>query len=733
MALILFTGVNAQVIDIPDANFKTKLLSSGSTNLVAYDNAFNYLKIDANNNGEIEVDEALKVNWLMIDNSNIFDFSGIEKFLNITVLKCSNNQATVLNISGLGSLASLTCSNSKLTRLIASNCIKLNELNIDNNPISSLDISGCSSYESLNYFGTSLQELNVAGCIKLYTLNIQNTLLSSLDVSTLSSLINFSCSNNKLQSLNFGDFSNSLAWVNCSGNVLTEVKISNMPFLHDIDCSDNNIASATFDNLPLLTTLNCINNQLISIDLNGSQNLDNLYFSNNKIVRIDLNAFTNLRRLYCDHNQLQTIDAGKLNKLEELRCNNNNLTSLFLKNGSYTYSTDFNNNPYLEYICIDEGYEMSFFQKKIDDYGYKKCNLNSYCSFNPGGNFFTIEGRNAIDIDKNGCDTSDFGYSNLNFSISEGTLMNNIVASLSGNYCIPVKEGVYTISPILENSTYFTVLPSSVNVAFPAQSSPFVQDFCITPNGIHQDVEITLLPTIPARPGFDTTYKIIYKNKGTIVQSGSVSLSFNDAVLDYVVANPAANNLIADKLTWDYTNLQPFESREITVTLNVNSLMEIPAVNIGDRLSFNALITPISSDEKPVDNSSVLRQSVVGSFEMNDKTCLEGDIITPILIGEYVHYLIRFENTGTYPIENIVVKDMIDLTKFDISTLVPTKASHSYVTKISDGNKVEFIFEKINLLFDDANNDGYIAFKIKTLPTFVAGDSFNILIIIFQF
>ena len=99
--------------------------------------------------------------------------------------------------------------------------------------------------------------------------------------------------------------------------------------------------------------------------------------------------------------------------------------------------------------------------------------------------------------------------------------------------------------------------------------------------------------------------------------------------------------------------------------------------------------------------------------------------MTPSLIGEYVHYLIRFENTGTYKAENIVVKDMIDLSKFDISTLVPTKASHPYITKISDGNKVEFIFEKINLPFDDAHNDGYIAFKIKTLPTLKVGDSFE--------
>lgn len=194
--------------------------------------------------------------------------------------------------------------------------------------------------------------------------------------------------------------------------------------------------------------------------------------------------------------------------------------------------------------------------------------------------------------------------------------------------------------------------------------------------------------------------------------------------MDYVIANPVINDQITEKLTWDYTNLRPFESREITIALNLNSPMEIPAVNNGDRLSFNALITPVTGDEKPVDNSSALRQTIVGSLDPNDKTCLEGDIITPSLIGEYVHYLIRFENKGTYPAQNIVVKDMIDLSKFDISTLITTSSSHSFVTKISGNNKVEFIFENVNLPFDDANNDGYIAFKIKTKPTLVVGDSF---------
>ncbi|MBL0101355.1 MAG: hypothetical protein IPP49_16055 [Saprospiraceae bacterium] len=141
--------------------------------------------------------------------------------------------------------------------------------------------------------------------------------------------------------------------------------------------------------------------------------------------------------------------------------------------------------------------------------------------------------------------------------------------------------------------------------------------------------------------------------------------------------------------------------------------MDTPPVNAGDKLYLTASI---------LDNIFTLENTVVGSYDPNDKTCLQGDRVHPDMIGKYVDYLIRFENTGTYAAENVVVKDIIDTKIFDVSSLQITDASHEVYTRI-EGNKVEFIFENIQLPFDDANNDGYIAFKIKTLPTLVLGDS----------
>jgi hypothetical protein len=166
--------------------------------------------------------------------------------------------------------------------------------------------------------------------------------------------------------------------------------------------------------------------------------------------------------------------------------------------------------------------------------------------------------------------------------------------------------------------------------------------------------------------------------------------------------------------------------REIEYTINVNSPIEVPAVNGGDILFTTASISALSgADEMPLDNVFELDQTVVNSFDPNDKTCLEGNVVGPEVVGQFVHYVIRFENTGTFAAENIVVKDVIDTAKFDIASLVSLSGSHPFTTRITQTNKVEFIFQNLNLPFDDANNDGYVAFKIKTKPTLAIGDTFS--------
>ena len=440
-------------------------------------------------------------------------------------------------------------------------------------------------------------------------------------------------------------------------------------------------------------------------------------------------SFNNLYILNCNNNQIKSLDLSSLANLVALNCSDNNLTDLFIKNslkgvGVGIGFLNFSNNTSLKYICADDE-QLNFVQGRIKQYGYTNCNVNSYCSFVPGGTFYTIQGTDKYDSNNNGCDVSDLPLSNLKFSVSDGTNTGSVIANATGNYVIPVQAGTHTITPVLESPSYFAVSPTNTVVTFPTQTIPFTQDFCVTANGVHPDLEVSALPTTRARAGFDASYKIIYKNKGTQTQSGSVNLTFNDAVLDFVAANPIFSSQIVNNLSWSFIDLKPFETKEITVTLNVNSPQETPAVNDGDVLNYTTTITSAATDETPTDNTFTFNQTVVNSLDPNDKTCLEGTTIPPSAVGKYAHYMIRFENKGTAEAQNVVVKDMIDTSKFDSSSLVVTQGSHPFVTRITETNKVEFIFENINLPFDDATNDGYVAFKIKTKPSLVVGDSFS--------
>ncbi len=761
IALCVFTGVTAQSVYISDFNLKMKLVSLG---------------IDTNSNLEIEYSEAEDVTFLNISNSNINYSDGLEAFTNLQYLDCSNNNINALNISnllnlqyldcsnnieiqslmlaglnlssltingltnlqflscqyndltwldlsGLTSLQQLECGYNQLTTLNLSGLINLNRIVCHENQIGQLDVSQVIGLTDLICFGNDLTLLNVSGLTNLRYLDCNMNRLPSLNVSGLTNLKHLNCSVNQLPSINVSGLTN-LEELYCGGNQLPVLNVSGLINLRDLRCAYNQLPSLNLTGLVNIRILECYHNLFSSLNLSELINLEYLACWENQLSSLNVSGLVNLRQLHCSLNQLSTLDLSDLSLFTSLTCNSNQLTSLFIKNGSNEAYLEFSNNPDLQFICADES-QLVDIQNKITTYGYTNCHTNSYCSFTPGGTFYTIQGNNKYDKNNNGCDVLDLGLPNLKFNVTDGTNSGSSISNATGNYNIPVIAGTHTITPVFENPSYFTILPTNVVVDFPTQASPFTQNFCVTANGVHPDLEVTLLSIAGARPGFDAKYKVVYKNKGNTTQSGTVNVAFNDAILDFVSANPSVLSQAINNLSWDFVNLLPFETREIAVTLNVNSPIETPAVNGGDVLNYTATITSAATDDLPNDNTFAFNQTVVNSFDPNDKTCLEGATIAPAKVGEYVHYMIRFENNGTANAQNIVVKDMIDLAKFDINSIVPMKGSHSFVTNITSGNKVEFIFENINLPFDDANNDGYVAFKIKTKPTLVLGDTFS--------
>lgn len=609
----------AQIVNIPDANFKNALINNTTVDTTG-DGIANS-DADFNNDGEVQQSEADAIFGIFVLNYGITSMEGIASFPNITELRCNTNQLTSLDVSANTNLVELRCSF---------------------NSIESLDVSSNPNLELLF----------------------------------------------------------------CSSNGMNSLNVSANPNLKNLSCFNNNYTSLDISSCTLLEKINCNYNQLTTFDISQNQNLE---------------------EVYCDNNSITTIDISSNQNLFNFHCSDNEITHIFMKNGVLfpsTFGFDFSGNPNVSYICADEN-EFDRIETKLNQYNLMNVSVNSYCTFTPGGEFYTIEGNVKLDLDTNGCDINDGNFPNLSFVINDGSNTASFIANTSGNYTIPVEAGNYTITPQLENSSYFTVAPTSISVNFPSDTSPNIQDFCIIPNGTHNDLEVNIIPLEQARPGFDTNYKIVYKNKGNTLLSGSVSLTFNDNYMDVVTANPVADTQNSGSLAWNYTNLAPFETRSILYTMNLNTPTDASfPLNGDDELTYVASIAPEMSDETPDDNIMTFVQTVVNSFDPNDKTCLEGDRILEDKVGDYVHYLIRFENTGTASAINVVVKDDIDPVSYEIATLQVLDSSHDYTTRI-DGQEVEFVFENINLPFNDATNDGYILFKIKTKSTLMLNDTFT--------
>jgi len=695
------TLTQAQIIDIPNADFKNILLNefcadTTGDGLVDSD-------VDLNNDGEIEVSEAEAVYFLNVTAYFFNSMDGIEYFTNLVKLSCGQNGITELDLSQNNQLVEVICLANQMT---------------------SLNITS-PNLEYLNCGYNLLTNLDLSQSINLKEIQCSDNLLSNLDVSHMTQLEKLEAGSNNLTSI---DITNNaeLNYLDLENNQLSSLDISQNLDLDELRCNLNQLTTLDTSNNSLLTFLKCENNLITSLDISPNQLLWYLNCNNNLITNLDISGNEAMYSFYSSYNQITTLEVHPNSYFLHFECINNNLESLIIKNnpndGNWTYFYD---NPNLEYICVEDA-DLDIVNQHILDWNVTSATANTYCSFVPGGEYSIVEGTTRVDLNSNSCDINDDNYPGLKFNITDGINSGSFISNASGNYNLPLQEGLHTITPILENNLLYSVSPSSITVDFPTDANPFIQDFCLTPNGVVDDLEIIIVPVEEARPGFDTNYKLIYKNKGNTILTGSLNFQFNDDLMDFVSASPIVDNNDVGSLEWSYNILEPFESREINFTMNLNTPTDINfPLNGDDILVYNAIINPSSNDNTPNDNEFELSQTVVNSFDPNDKRCLEGETITPELVGEFVHYMIRFENTGSASAINIVVKDEIDISKFDINTLTPLHASHNFVTRIQNTNEVEFIFENINLPFEDATNDGFVVFKIKTVNTLVLGDTFT--------
>lgn len=722
--LMTFNTLYTQNVNIPDLAFKNKLIALG---------------IDSNQDGTIQVSEAAIITKLDVSYSYILNITGISAFVNLDTLYCNHNQFTNLDVSALTGLKMLNCGENQLATLDVSSltnlehlsCYSISQLTLLNiNGLTNLRYLDCHQINitTLNLSNASnLKYLNVSNCQQLAALNVANLtqleylncsvcFLPTLDVNTLVNLTFLDCSANNLTALDVTNLVNldSLAF---KGIAIDYIDVSNATNLRYIDAYAAQLDSIKLGSLPSLEVLYCSSNNLQKLEVNGAPKLRHLDCSYNNLTSLDVTNVDSLISLNCRNNQLATLDLSNQSHLESLDSENNQLITLFVKNGSSENLCDFTpNNSNLQYICADANNINALKYQCLQDNMYNT-EVNSYCSFSPYGNFNTVMGKSRYDQDQNGCNPSDSSFAYLTLAVSAGgSAPYYICTNVLGDYIHFLGTGNYQFTPILANPSYFSATPPSSSISFTNLNNNLQNlDFCIIPNDTLPDVSVVIMPLTAAEAGFDAEYALFFQNKGTTTASDTLIFNFPSTKMTFLSADQAVFSQNAGELKWVYTNLQPFENRTIKIKLHV---LPPPTNNIGQSLSFSADIN-LANDVAPSDNADYFIAPVVGAYDPNDKTCLEGHALNNSQIGEYLHYLIRFQNTGTAPAHNVVVVDTLNGGYFDVASLQILSTSHDAHISIKN-NVLESYFENIYLPDSFSNepaSHGYILYKIKTRTT----------------
>lgn len=334
-----------------------------------------------------------------------------------------------------------------------------------------------------------------------------------------------------------------------------------------------------------------------------------------------------------------------------------------------------------------------------------------------------------LDINNNGTQDSgeqNFPLGQFAYEMNNNGNIHNIV-SPTGTYNIYDTNGSnsYDLSFSIDTNyaASYTVNPAlynDVNVVIGAGMQTY--NFPVTVIQNYNDLVVNIIPINAPRPGFNYMNKIVYTNNGNqTISSGT--LTFNhDALVSISTNTQAGTTPIANGFTYNFSNLLPFESREMTVTLQVPT---IPTVSLGGLLTNNASIVPLTGDVVPENNSAVNSQIIIGAYDPNDKMEAHGESIlhAAFSTNDYLTYTIRFENTGTASAINVRVNDVLNA-QLDASTIRMISASHSYVMD-RVGNNINWHFDDIMLPPSIANTNigkGYITFQIKPMSGYAVGD-----------
>jgi len=325
-----------------------------------------------------------------------------------------------------------------------------------------------------------------------------------------------------------------------------------------------------------------------------------------------------------------------------------------------------------------------------------------------------------------------FNDQNQNGIKDNGELpLKNIILSAEplGSYNMSDDAGLYSLVAASGLDSIRVTLPNAYCSALPpfrqANQSGTGYDF-----GIHFtegviDLKLDITNWEPFRPGFDNKLSLTVANVGNeIVNNASVELLIPNGV-SVLSTNPSSGvTIVGDTLKWSLGPLAPFEHSTLQVSVQVNA-----SIPIGDILLFSGIVH--TANDVALDNNyAVLREIVVGSYDPNDKAAAA--YITPddLAHGKPIEYTIRFENTGNFYAEKVVIQDVLEA-HLNPATFQWISSSHPCTWHLRSDGAVTFTFSNIVLF---PGETGFVKFSVAADPGLALNETiYNTAGIVFDF
>jgi Leucine-rich repeat (LRR) protein len=273
----------------------------------------------------------------------------VSKNTDLTYLWCDENKLTTLDLSKNTKLTTLSCKNNELTTLDMRNGNNANVTDFDatNNPnLSCIYVDNkAASYLPRWRKDATAKFVNTeseCGATVAYTNIPDNNFLQALkdlghgtgavgnDIPTanLSTITSLTLTYKDISSLTgIKDFA-ALEILKCDGNNLTSLDVSKNIALTFLDCEQNQITILNVSGNTALRILNCADNALTSINLSKNVALEELICYENQIESIDVSKNTKLISLKCSSNLIPILDVSKNTALTDIDCVDNDLKTL---------------------------------------------------------------------------------------------------------------------------------------------------------------------------------------------------------------------------------------------------------------------------------------------------------------------------------------------------------------------------------------------------------------------